>query len=77
VIAAEEAAEGVPVYRLFVLAKLAASNAEARRLVRGGGARVDDEAIADETMLVTRERLEAGVKLSAGRKQHRLAKIEG
>ncbi len=77
VIAAEEAGEGVAVYRLFVLAKLAASNAEARRLVRGGGARLDDEAIADETMMVTRERLERGVKLSAGRKHHRLARIEG
>jgi tyrosyl-tRNA synthetase len=77
VISAEEAGDGVAVYRLFVLAKLAGSNAEARRLVRGGGARLDDEAIADETMVITRARLEGGVKLSAGRKQHRLAKIEG
>ncbi len=75
-ISAAEAAEGVPVYRLFVLAKLAASNAEARRLIRGGGARLDDKTIEDETMLVVRARLEEGVKLSAGRKQHRMVRVE-
>ncbi len=75
-ISAAEAAEGVPVYRLFVLAKLAASNAEARRLIRGGGARLDDKTIEDETMLVARARLEEGVKLSAGRKQHRMVRVE-
>ncbi len=76
-ISAAEAAEGVPVYRLFVLAKLAASNGEARRLIRGGGARLDDAAIGDETMLVARARLDVGVKLSAGRKQHRMVKVGG
>ena len=75
-ISAAEAAEGVPVYRLFVLAKLATSNAEARRLIRGGGARLDDKTIEDETMLVARARLEEGVKLSAGRKQHRMVRVE-
>ena len=74
-ISAAEAGEGVPVYRLFVLAGLAASNGEARRLIRGGGARLDDEAIADETTVVARARLEGGVKLSAGRKQHRMVKV--
>ena len=40
------AVSGIP---LFVSAGLAASNAEARRLIRGGGARVNDEVIPDET----------------------------
>ena len=74
-IEAAEASDGVAVYRLFVLAKLAASNAEARRLIRGGGARLDDETIADETMVVARARLVDGVKLSAGRKQHRRVRL--
>ncbi len=74
-ISAADAAEGVPVYRLFVLAGLAASNAEARRLIRGGGARLDDEAVGDETTMVARARLEAGVKLSAGRKHHKMVKV--
>jgi tyrosyl-tRNA synthetase len=67
-----EPADGLPAYRLFALAGLAASNAEARRLVRGGGARVDDIPIADEVQVIPADALRAGVKLSAGKKHHRL-----
>ena len=45
----------------------AASKGEARRLVAGGGARVDGEAVADEAALVT-----PGAKVSAGKKRHGL-----
>ena len=43
---------GVPVIELLFVAGLAASNGEARRLVRGGGARLNDERIDDETATV-------------------------
>ena len=45
-----------------------ASKGEARRLIKGGGARVDGEKVADEAALLTIG--EAGVKLSAGKKLH-------
>jgi tyrosyl-tRNA synthetase len=45
----------------------AASKGEARRLVAGGGARVDGEAVADEAVLVA-----PGAKVSAGKKRHGL-----
>ena len=47
---------------------LAASKGEARRLIRGGGARIDGEKIGDEaaSIIVT----DAPVRISAGRKQH-------
>ena len=44
---------GLPVIELLFVAGLAASNSEARRLVRGGGARLNDERIDDETALST------------------------
>jgi tyrosyl-tRNA synthetase len=67
---------GIPAFQLFVLAGLAASNGEARRLIRGGGARVNDGVISDEGFLVTRAHLVNGAaKLSAGRKQHRLVRV--
>jgi tyrosyl-tRNA synthetase len=70
---AAELAAGIPAFRIFVVAGLAASNAEARRLIRGGGARINDAVVADEGRMVSRADLEEGaVKLSAGRKQHRL-----
>ena len=43
------------------------SKGEARRLVAGGGARVDGEAVADEAALVA-----PGAKVSAGKKRHGL-----
>ncbi|HVY13746.1 MAG TPA: tyrosine--tRNA ligase [Rhodopila sp.] len=72
---AAELDAGIPAFRLFALAGLAASNGEARRLIRGGGARVNDQAVADEAMMIAAPLLRDGaIKLSAGRKQHRLVR---
>ena len=66
---------GVPVIELLAVAGLAASNGEARRLVRGGGARLNDERIDDETATVDVSALRDGhIKLSAGRKRHVLVR---
>ena len=74
-IAADALAAGLPLVRLLVECGLATSNGEARRLIRGGGARVNDVAIADEDHVVRADALRDGaVKLSAGRKQHRLVR---
>ena len=66
---------GLPVIELLFVAGLAASNGEARRLVRGGGARLNDAKIEDETALVDFGALRDGhIKLSAGRKRHVLVR---
>ena len=75
-VSASDLAAGIPIFRLLAESGLATSNGEARRLIRGGGARLNDDVIADEAHLVTAADLRDGVaKLSAGRKQHRLIKI--
>ena len=64
---------GIPLIRLLAESGLAASNGEARRLIRGGGARLNDRPITDETQTLTAQDLVHGAaKLSAGKKQHRL-----
>ncbi len=74
-IAAERLAAGLSVLELFQLAGLARSNAEVRRLIRGGGAKLDDERIDDEMLVVPGDRLTRGaLKLSAGKKRHVLVK---
>ncbi len=74
---AAELQAGIPAFRLFALSGLAASNAEARRLIRGGGARVNDVAVSDEGLAIGSDSLVDGaIKLSAGRKHHRLVKVE-
>ena len=71
-IAGTEIERGLGVLAAFVKAGLVASNGEARRQIKGGGIRVNDVAVADEKMLLTRAQLtSAGViKLSLGRKRH-------
>ena len=67
---------GLRAFALFRLAGLCASNAEARRLIRGGGARVNGVAVESEDRLVGAADLGAdgAIKLSAGRKRHALVR---
>jgi tyrosyl-tRNA synthetase len=66
---------GIPAFRLFALAGLVGSNGEGRRLIRGGGARINDMPVKDEGHTVTLADLHGdAIKLSAGRKQHRLVR---
>ncbi len=68
-------AGGVPLLGLCVTAGLAASNGEVRRLIKGGGLRLNDAPVVDEHRVVTTADLRDGVlKLSAGRKQHRVVR---
>ena len=71
-----ELARGMAAFELFSLTGLAASNSEARRLIRGGGARINDRVVDNETKPVTEADLdEKGMlKLSAGRKRHVLVR---
>ncbi|MGN7158751.1 tyrosine--tRNA ligase [Sphingomonas sp. SAFR-052] len=48
---------------------LAASKGEARRLIKGGGARVDGEKVVDEAQVIA---VDAPVRVSAGKKNHGL-----
>jgi tyrosyl-tRNA synthetase len=70
-----ELSAGIPAFALFARAGLAASNGEARRLIKGGGARVNDIAVDNETDLISAAQLKDGaIKLTAGKKRHLLVK---
>lgn len=73
----EELEAGVPVFELFRRAELCGSNSEARRLIKGGGARINDQVIKDELRTAGPDDLvEPGViKISAGKKRHFLVKL--
>ncbi len=67
-----EFAAGIGVLDLFVRAGLAASKGEARRLVQGKGAKLDDATVESDTLVV---KLDSGtIKLTAGKKRHALVK---
>ena len=66
---------GLGVLTAFVTAGLAKSNGEARRHIAGGGLRINDQVVADETFKLTPAEVRDGViKLSLGRKRHVLLK---
>jgi tyrosyl-tRNA synthetase len=63
---------GLGVLNAFVKAGLVASNGEARRQIKGGGLRVNDEPVTDEKMVLSAASLtpEGVIKLSFGKKKH-------
>ncbi len=66
---------GLGVLTAFVRAGLVASTGEARRQIKGGGLRINDEAVTDEKSTLGREALNGDVaKLSLGKKKHVLLK---
>ncbi|MBT4488931.1 MAG: tyrosine--tRNA ligase [Rhodospirillaceae bacterium] len=73
-VARGELQAGVVLFELLRGAGLCKSNGEARRLIKGGGARVNDKAISDEMAKVTLEDASSDgvIKLSAGKKRHAL-----
>ena len=71
-----ELKKGLGVLNAFVIAKLANSNGEARRLIKGGGARINDMAVRDEKALIGEaDMTDDVVKLSAGKKRHALLRV--
>ncbi|MEL6220372.1 MAG: tyrosine--tRNA ligase [Pseudomonadota bacterium] len=74
-LAASDVEGGLTAAQLFVLAGLAKSGKDAKRLISEGGARIDDVAVADPGETITAERLAEPLKLSAGKKRHALARL--
>jgi len=69
---------GVNILDLFVETGLAASKGEVKRLIKGGGARLNDSKIDDQELNASNADLtsEGYLKLSAGKKKHAIVKIK-
>jgi len=71
-----ELEQGIAVFELLRRAGLCGSNSEGRRLIKGGGARVNDVVVSDEQANVNLADVtgDGVIKLSAGRKRHALVR---
>lgn len=69
--------EGIPAFLLLKESGLAESGGAAKRLIKGGGGRVNDVPLTDAEQLLTLSDLnqEGVIKLSAGKKKHALVKV--
>jgi tyrosyl-tRNA synthetase len=67
---------GIPCYSLFFKSGLTKSKSESRRLIRGGGARINNIQVEDENLEVNKDFIIYGnIKLSFGKKKHVLVKV--
>ena len=73
-IPATELSDGIPAFVLIARTHLAKSNSDARRLIKGGGARLNDKKIEDENLKISSIDIndQGIIKLSAGKKRHAL-----
>lgn len=72
-----ELAEGIPAFKLWHMAGLEESGGRARKLIQGGGARLNDVKVESEMQLITADAINAEgyAKLSAGKKKHAILRV--
>lgn len=77
VVGEDDLQTGITACELIFTSGLSESKSEARKLIRGGGARLNDNKIEDENMLITSAHLinDGAIKLSAGKKKHILVRV--
>ena len=76
IIAPSEFESGYALLDLLVLTELAPTKSEARRLIKGGGVKMNDISVSDDNQKVTLNNFDSGViKLSVGKKKHHLIKM--
>lgn len=68
---------GIAAYELFYIAGLKESKGEAKKLIDGGGARVNGEKIVDPKAMITLKHMQNDyIKLSSGKKHYMLIKVK-
>lgn len=72
---AAEASDGISFTQALVRTGLAPSGKEAKRIIAGGGARLNDTAISDAGYMLSAEELADTPKISASKKKHALIKV--
>jgi tyrosyl-tRNA synthetase len=77
-ISQSELEEGLPFVDLFIQCGLAASKGEVKRLIKGGGAKYNDNSVQDLDLTLNASNLtdEGYIKLSSGKKRHALVRVK-
>ena len=68
---------GLSVVQMLAQTGLTASGKEAKRLIAEGGLRLNNDAVADPLRMLTAEEIGEGMKVSLGKKKHRMLRIVG
>jgi len=73
---ADAATDGLTVIQALVQSGIVASGKEAKRLIAEGGLRVDNVTVTDPQTTVDPAALSEGVKISVGKKKHRMLRLD-
>lgn len=68
---------GLSVVQMLAQSGLTASGKEAKRLIAEGGLRLNNDAVADPQRMLTVDEIGEGMKVSLGKKKHRMLRIVG
>ncbi len=74
-LAAADIGDGISIVQLFVKSGLVKSGKEAKRLIKEGGAKMNDAPVKDPGTMLLPAEFGAAIKLSAGKKRHALVKM--
>jgi len=66
--------DGTSLTQALVQSGLVASGKEAKRIIAGGGARLNDELVSDAGLMITRNMLDQPIKISSSKKKHAILK---
>ena len=66
---------GLTVAQLLVQTGITASGKEAKRLIAEGGLRLNNQAVSDPQMAVDAALIGDGLKVSVGKKKHRMLRV--
>ena len=70
-ISEKELNEKMTIIDLIILSKLESSKSEIRRLIKGNGIKIDNQIIADEKLIISKDLFQNNlIKLSLGKKKH-------
>lgn len=72
---ADDIAAGAPMIDQFLAAGLCASKGEARRHIKAGALKINDQAVREERSLSDKDVVDGAVKLSIGKKKHAIIRV--
>lgn len=74
-LSADEIGDGISFTQLLVRSGLVGSGKDAKRVIAGGGAKLNDEVVSDAGLMLTASDIAATPKISSSKKRHALVKL--
>lgn len=76
-ISKEDISDGIPIFKVLANSGILDSGGAARRMIQGGGVKIENKSIDNEMDIISYETLKGdGIKISIGKKKHCILKVK-